>query len=191
MPLSKRERVFRTLELNDELDMLPIQNAGFEHTGLTFQRYLKSDEKKNYSTSVKNNFSRKKYLITEQRFWNVDTHYLDPFGSLTTKVKVHQKEAPSEYPDCRIDPLNGRIYKTVKQIETGLDYSWYIAGYFKTPEILYSYWDKYGRPSELINDKINYSPQIWEGFVEALAPYFYPMALLPVSPHEWLNEEIA
>ncbi|TFG15917.1 MAG: hypothetical protein EU535_00745 [Promethearchaeota archaeon] len=188
MVLSKRERVFRTLELDGEPDMIPIHNMGFEHTSTAFQEYLKSGQKDKYSSIVKNTNSRTKYLITEQRFWNLDAFELDPFGSPGAKLKIHQINAPDEYPDCRLNPISGKIYKIVKQIETGLDYSWYIDGYFKNPELLYSYWDQHGRPSELINDHINYSPQIWEGFVEALSPYFYPMASLPVPMHEWLFE---
>ena len=183
--INKRERVFRTLELDGEPDMIPIYNMGIEHTGETFQKYIKSNEKKECELRVKHKFSKKNYLITEQRFWRSDIHDLDPFGS---KMKFRLKKAPPEYPDCRIDPINGKISKNMKQVNTGLDYSWYIDGYFKTPEIIHSYWDNYGRPSELINDKINYSPKFWEGFVEAVAPYFYPMGGLPISPHEALFE---
>jgi uroporphyrinogen-III decarboxylase len=82
--------------------------------------------------------------------------------------------------------MDGRVYKNVKQVNTGLEYSWYVDGYFKTPEILFSYWDQHGKPTELINNRINYSPQIWEDFVEVLAPYFYPMANLPINPSEVL-----
>ncbi len=186
MVLSKRERVFRTLELDDEPDIVPIQNMGFERTGTSFQRFLESDERRNCRSQVKHKFSKVKYLITEQRFWNVDIQYIDPWGM--GKIKQHLRKGPPEYPDCRISPIDGKLSKNVKQIDTGLDYSWYIDGYFTTPEILHSYWDRYGRPSELINDRINYSPKIWEGFVEALAPYFYPMAMLPMAPHESLFE---
>ncbi|MHA1490251.1 MAG: uroporphyrinogen decarboxylase family protein [Promethearchaeota archaeon] len=186
MVLSKRERVIRTLELDDEPDLIPIHTLGFEYTGTAYQVYAKSDERKESITRVKNEFNKKKYIITEQRFWNVDCHDTDPF--LMNKIKINYKKAPPEYPDCRINATNGKILKDVEQIETGLTYSWYIDGYFRTPEILHSYWDKYGKPSELINDRINYSPKIWEGFVEALAPYFYPMAVLPIAMLEYLFE---
>jgi len=186
MVLSKRERVFRTLELDGEPDMIPIFNMGYEPTGSSFQEYYNSDERKQYMTSVKSTASKKKYHITLQRFFNCDIVDLDPFGA--SKLKNHETVAPAEYPDCRINTMNGKVEKNVKQIDTGLDYSWYIDGHFKTPEILYSYWDKYGRPSELINDRINYSPKIWNGFVEAVSPYFYPMGLLPLTLHESLFE---
>jgi len=183
--LSKRERVFRTLELDGEPDMIPIFNMGYEPTGSSFQEYYNSDERKQYIMSVKSNASKKKYHISLQRFFNSDCHDLDPFP---VKLKHHERKAPPEYPDCRINTFNGKVEKNVKQVDTGLDYSWYIDGHFKTPEIVHSYWDKYGKPSELINERINYSPKIWEGFVEALSPYFYPMAYLPIAPHEALFE---
>ncbi|GAH50686.1 unnamed protein product, partial [marine sediment metagenome] len=50
MTLTKRERVFRTLEL-DEPDMVPIHTLGFEQTGKSFQDYQNSDEKKEFTTS--------------------------------------------------------------------------------------------------------------------------------------------
>ena len=185
MVLSKRERVFRTLELDGEPDMIPIFNTGYEPTSSYFQEYYKSNERKQYIMSVKSPVSKKKYDITMQRFFNSDIHNLDPFGE---KLKPHDRVAPSEYPDCYINTISGKVEKTVKQVETGLDYLWYIDGHFKTPEILRSYWDKYGKPSELINERINYSPKIWEGFVESLSQYFYPMALLPLTLHESLFE---
>jgi hypothetical protein len=187
MVLSKRERVFKTLELQEEPDMVPIFNMGFERTSKIFQEFLDSEERKNSEIWVQSRLTKKKYLITEQRFWNVDAHYMDPFGG-PLKMKHKLQEAPPEFPDCRIDPVSGRITKNVKQVDTNLEYSWYIDGYFTTPERLYSYWDKYGRPSELINDRINYSPKIWDAFVEALSPYLYPMAMLPLALHEDLFE---
>ncbi|MFX1337317.1 MAG: uroporphyrinogen decarboxylase family protein [Promethearchaeota archaeon] len=185
MVLTKRERVFRTLELDGEPDMVPIYCSGFEPTSLIYQEYLKSKEKEESVTWVKPKSKKLKYFITEQRFWNVDMFCMDPFGS---KLKYRYKKAPPEYPGCQINPISGKIYKVVKQIETGLDYSWYIDGYFTSPEIVHFYWDKYGKPSEAINDRINYSPQKWDGFVEALLPYFYPLATLPIAPHEALFE---
>lgn len=185
MALSKRERVFRTLELDGEPDIVPIYCSGFEQTSVIYQKYLKSKEKEESNTCVRHKYTKKKYFITEQRFWNVDMFCMDPFGS---KLKYKHKKAPAEYPNCQINPINGKMYKIVKQIETGLDYSWYIDGYFTSPEIVHFYWDKYGRPSDSINDRTNYSPQIWEGFVEALSPYFYPLATLPIAPHEALFE---
>ena len=184
MVLSKRERVLKTLELDGEPDIVPINVFGFEHTGTSFKDFKNSNERKECFSFVKSKTSKIKYFITEQRFWNVDAHAMDPFG--ISKLKIKTKKAPLDFPDCRIDTMDGRLYKNVEQVETGLSYSWYVGGYFTTPEILHSYWDKYGKPSELINDRINYSPQIWDGFVEALSPYFYPMANLPINAFESL-----
>jgi uroporphyrinogen-III decarboxylase len=74
------------------------------------------------------------------------------------------------------------------QVDTGLPYAWYVDGWFKTPEILYSFWDEHGKPSELLNDKVNYSPQIWDEYVESLSPYLYPMANLFMPMHENIFE---
>lgn len=185
MGLSKRERVIRTLELDGEPDVVPIFNSGFEQSGISFQYYLKSKERKENTMWVKPKLKSAKFSITEQRFWNVDACCMDPFGS---KLKFRREKAPPEYPNSQINPISGKIYKKVKQIETGWDYLWYVDGYFTTPERRYSLWDKFGKPSELINDKVNYSPQIWEDFVETLSPYFYPLATLPIAPHEALFE---
>jgi len=122
-------------------------------------------------------------------FWNVDIFAMDPFGP--NKIKVKTKRAPPEHPDCYIQTLDGRLCKNVKQIDTGLWYEWYMGGYYTTPEILHSYWDKYGKPTELINERINYSTQIWEGFVDAVSPYFYPMVGMPINPTESLFNGIS
>jgi hypothetical protein len=184
MSLSKRERVLKCLELDREPDLVPINVFGFEHTGTSFQVYKQSEESKKYHSWIQLKSNKTKYYITEPRFWNVDIFALDPFS--INKLKTRTKKAPPEYPDCHIDLLDGRISKTVNQVETGLSYSWYVGGYYTTPEILRSHWNEHGKPIELINDKINYSPQIWEEFVDALSPYFYPMVRLPINPTESL-----
>ena len=184
MTLSKRERVFKTLELDGEPDMVPIHYFGLEQTGSSFQAFIKSGEREKYQRWVISTFSNKKYYLTEPRFWNVDLWGMDPFGE--TKIKIRYKDAPPEYPNCRLNTMDGRLYQTVKQVNTGLEYAWYVGGFFKTPEILHEYWDGHGKPTELINDRIKYNPQVWEGFVEAVAPYFYPMANLPLNPSEVL-----
>ncbi|MHA1723758.1 MAG: uroporphyrinogen decarboxylase family protein [Promethearchaeota archaeon] len=185
MALTKRNRVFKTLELDGEPDMVPIHTLGFEQTGTAFAAFKNSKEREKYQSRVKSTTSNVKYYITEQRFWNVDLYAMDPWPA---KMRERSKKAPPEYPDCRLNIINGKLYKIVKQVETGIDYSWYIGGYYTSPEIVHSYWDQYGRPTELINDRVNYSPKVWEGFVEALSPYFYPAGMLPVCPHEFLFE---
>ncbi|MFX0073833.1 MAG: uroporphyrinogen decarboxylase family protein [Candidatus Hermodarchaeota archaeon] len=184
MTLSKRERVFKALELDGEPDMVPINYFGFEQTGSSFQAFKKSGESDKYHTYVEDKVANIKYYITEQRFWNVDLFGMDPFGE--TKIKIRYENAPPEYPNCRLNRMDGRMYRSGKQVNTGLEYAWYVDGYFKTPEILHEYWDRYGKPTDLINNRIKYSSQIWERFVEALSPYFYPYANLPINPSEAL-----
>jgi len=190
MNLSKRERVIRTLELNDNIDKLPVHYLGFEKTSISYQTFLKTNEYKENYTFIENDFSKLKYCwagdITDLRYWNVDCHAMDPWGP--KKYKEKTKRAPPEYPDCMISALNGCIWKLVKQVDTGLAYLWYVDGYFRTPEILHSYWDKYGKPSEQVNDKLNYTSQIWDGYVDKLKDYLYPMVGLPVAIHESLFE---
>jgi uroporphyrinogen decarboxylase len=172
------------LELDGEPDKVPINYFGFEQTGSSFQAFKESGESDKYHFYVEDKVANIKYYITEQRFWNVDLFGMDPFGE--TKIKIRYEKAPPEYPNCRLNRMDGRMYRSGKQVNTGLEYAWYVDGYFKTPEILHEYWDRYGKPTELINNRIKYSSQIWERFVEALSPYFYPYANLPINPSEAL-----
>jgi len=190
MNLSKRERVIRTLELDDNVDMLPIHYLGFEKTSISYQNFLKTDEYNKLYTFIENNYSRAKYCwagdITDLRFLNVDCYSMDPWGPKKFKEKV--KKAPPEYPECSISTIDGRIWKLVKQVDTDIAYLWYVDGYFRNPETVHFYWNKYGKPSELINDNLNYTPQIWDGYVKNLEKYVYPMAFLPIAMHESLFE---
>ena len=190
MKLSKRERVIRTLELDDNIDMLPVHYLGFEKSASSYQSFLKTDEYNKYKTIVENDFSKVKYCwagdITDLRFWNVDCHAMDPWGP--KKFKEPIKRAPPEYPDCVISAINGIMWKMVKQVDTGIPYLWYVDGYFRTPKNVHFYWDKYGKPSEQVNDKLDYTPQIWDGYVDSLKNYLYPMVPLPVAIHESLFE---
>jgi hypothetical protein len=61
MTLSKRERVIRTLELDDNIDMLPVHYLGFEFTTSSYQKFLKTDEYNKYKTIIENDFSKVKY----------------------------------------------------------------------------------------------------------------------------------
>ena len=196
MVLSKRERVIKTLEL-EEPDMVPIHYLGFETTGISNQTFIKSDEYKKTKADIDAEDLKMKFSvmtgitssITELRFWNSDIHSLDPWG--INKMKLKSINPPPEYPEwkgCVILTYDGRIFKLVPQVDTGLTYGWYVDGFFRTPEILHEYWDKYGKPSDLINNKLNYSPQIWENFVNKLSKYLYPMATIPISLHESLFE---
>ena len=53
MGLSKRERVIRTLEL-EEPDMIPIHYLGFEATGISNQYFKNSDEYKKIRAGIEN-----------------------------------------------------------------------------------------------------------------------------------------
>lgn len=184
MVLSKRERVIRTLELDGEPDVIPIHTLGFEPTGTACQEFLKSEEKKELNTKITNTVSKRTNDITEQRFWNADLHSTNPFNV----IRTYLKRPPPEYPECAIDVMSGRIFKLVKQVETNLTYYWYVGGHYTTPEILHSYWDEYGKPSEIVNKKTNISKQIWDAHVEATSRYFYPMPECPISMHEFIFE---
>ena len=50
MALSKRERVIRTLELDEEPDIVPIHNLGFEPTSTSYQNFINSEEKRELET---------------------------------------------------------------------------------------------------------------------------------------------
>lgn len=110
MTLSKRERVFKALELDGEPDMVPIHYFGFEQTGSSFQAFKQSGEMDKYRSFVEDKISKIKYYITEQRFWNLDLYGMDPFGE--NKIKVRYENAPPEYPNCRLNRMDGRLYRT-------------------------------------------------------------------------------
>jgi hypothetical protein len=185
MTLSKRERVIRTLELDDEPDVVPIHTLGFEKSAKSYQDYRNSTEFSKNKTFIKNSYSKVKYShageITQLRFWNSDTHVMDPFKN---KFAIKTLRHP-EIPGANYDTIAGRIMKIIPQAETGLPFIYYVGGFFKTPEILHAHWDEYGKPSELINDKTNYSPKIWDEYVESVSPYVYPIAslLFPLFEH--------
>ncbi len=186
MTLTKRERVFRTLALDGEPDMVPIHHLGFERTGESFQQFAKSEEKKELDTYVKTKSSRVRYYVTEARFWNLDLQAINIFSP---SIKYRTQPAPEGFPeDHYMNPISGKVYKNVQQVDTGLIYSWYVGGCFTSPEIVQHYWSRFGKPSELINDSLYYSPKKWEEFVEAVCPYFFPVPDLPLAPHEALFE---
>ena len=193
MVLSKRERVIRTLEL-EEPDMIPIHYLGFEETGISNQHFLSTDIYKKIRAGIENEVLEMKFSvlmattksITELRFWNSDLHGLDPWG--VEKFNLGVIKAPKEYPESIMLSYDGRIWKLSPQVGTGLMYLWYQDGYFRNPQIVHEHWDKYGKPIDHVNNKLNYSPQIWENFVKKLSKYFYPMATLPMYLHESLFE---
>ncbi|MHA1526425.1 MAG: uroporphyrinogen decarboxylase family protein [Promethearchaeota archaeon] len=191
MVLSKRERVIKTLEL-EEPDMVPIHNLGFGSTGISNQYFIKSDEYKKTKAEIEDEVLKLNYRelyyqtgsITELSFWKADIHGVDPWGA--EKINFNTISAPPEYPQCYMVPFDGSIWKLAPDVDTGLQVIWYHDGYYRTPEILHENWDKYGKPIDFINDKLNYSPQIWENFVNKLSKYLYPMASLPIALHQSL-----
>jgi len=192
MVLSKRERVIRTLEL-EEPDMVPIHYLGFEWTGISNQTFIKSEEYKKTKADLDAEALKMKFSvlqgtassITELSFWKSDIHAIDPWG--IQKMNLKTVSVP-EYPNCLMLAYDGRIFKLAPQVDTGLMHLWYEDGYFRTPEIVHEFWDKHGKPIDFLNNKLNYSSQIWENFVAKLSKYLYPMASLPISLHESLFE---
>ena len=144
MVLSKRERVIRALERDGEPDIIPIQSLGFEKTSKSRQEFLHSNEYKAHETHIKNNYSKNDYNwagdITEQRFWNVDCHAIDPWKDRMKGIDFADSllgvgliaPGPSEHPDSFIATPTGRVWKATKQIKTGIDYWWYLDGVFRT-----------------------------------------------------------
>ena len=193
MVLSKRERVIRTLEL-EEPDMVPIHHLGFEPTGVSNQYFIKSEEFNKIKANIEEEVLKTKLTainfqtsnITELAFWKSDLHGTDPWGML--KIKSKTVNAPPEYHDSIITTYDGRIWTLAPQVDTGLPYLWYLDGFFRTPEIVHEHWDKYGKPIDFINNRMKYTPQIWENFVNKVSKYFYPMATLPITLHESLFE---
>lgn len=189
MKLSKRERVLCALELQEEPDKIPIHNAGFEKTASSYQVFLKSEEYLEHHNSIKANIKRRFGLteegLAEIKFWNTDCQEMDPFGEKLLSRSV------TNLPDrlgLELNPLNGKLYAYKPQVDTGIQYRWYIDGYFKTPEALREIWDRYGKPIDYINEEINYSSKLWNDYIEFLSPHVYPMARLGIAMHEALFE---
>jgi hypothetical protein len=114
--LSKRERVIRTLELDDKIDMLPVHYLGFEKSGKAYQDFLKTNEYLENKTFIKNDFSKTRYCwagdITDLRFLNVDCQAIDPWGP--KKFNPKTKKGPPEFPESMITAIDGRLYFKLK-----------------------------------------------------------------------------
>lgn len=183
MALSKRERVIRTLEL-EEVDKIPIHYLGFEPTGTAYQCYRKSDEYKNLKTKEK--WVRS---ITQFRFFNADCVNRDPFVKMKPSVRYFKFGSEGytdfeigEFVDYRnlkngdftINTSTGRVQRVSPHSKTDLLYIWYYDGSFRNAEFIKYCWENFGKPSELLRDT-DYSPQIWSDYVENLSEYIYPM----------------
>ena len=95
MVLTKRERVIRTLEL-EEPDLIPIHTFGFEQTGTSFQAFKQSEEYIKYHSWVKSNLSKVKYYLTQYRFWNIDIYAIDPWSPSKLKAKTKKAKESKE-----------------------------------------------------------------------------------------------
>ena len=185
MTLSKRERVIRTLEL-EEVDKIPIHYLGFEPTGTTYQTYRNSDEYKNLET--KDKWIRS---ISQFRFFNSDCINRDPFVKMKPSSRYIKFGSSSDYSDIQIGDLvdyrnlkngeyiintkNGKIQKVIPHSKTNLLYVWYYDGSFRNTEFINYCWENFGKPTDFLNDDTNYNSQIWSDYVECLSQYVYPM----------------
>ncbi|NMC05152.1 MAG: hypothetical protein GYA24_08075 [Candidatus Lokiarchaeota archaeon] len=177
--MNKRERVLKALA-HEEPDMVPIFCLGFEQSCTGYAAYLKSPEKKAASLSLPGIGD-----VTEPRFWHADLWAMHPWKEFTTEYYP----PPVGFEDGYVLHFTGRIYRTeMVGSRTGLPLRWYHAGAFTSPEIVYAYWDQHGKPADLIDDAQDYSAQVWQKYIEALAPHAFPMAWLTLSIHEGLFE---
>jgi uroporphyrinogen-III decarboxylase len=183
--LTKRERVLRTLEL-EEPDLVPIHSLGYEPTRQAARDFWGNAESQKYKTAIPDIGD-----ITEIRWWNADIWQMDPFCHFTSEFYP----SPPEYPDCVLH-FSGRLYRKestlqhtiLEQKGPDIALKWYVDGYFKTPDIIHQLWATHGKPSERINPNENYSRSKWQSYVERLSPYVFPMAWLTLSMNESLFE---
>ncbi len=193
MTFSKRERVIRFLELDDEPDKCPIFTFGFETTGWGMQQYYNSEEyKKNLVKPEEVDFGPERFRrtiawwITQVKFWNSDLVMSDPFK----KYQRNIYPMPEGYPEAEKHNWNcisGRIMRVGVSPKTGIPYEWYVDGFFKTKEKLHEVWDEYGKPVDRITEE-ELSPKLWKKYADGLSPYAYPMANLSLAMSEYLCE---
>jgi uroporphyrinogen-III decarboxylase len=176
--VNHRDRVLNALQ-HKEPDVVPIYSLGFEQSCSTYQQFLRSTEYKANAKTLPGAGD-----ITEQRFWKADLWAMHPWKEFTTEYYP----APEKYSDCSLH-FTGRVYRQeMTGSRSGVPFRWYQTGLFTSPDIVHEYWDQYGKPVDLIDDSQDYSPHVWEKFVNELSPYFYPMAWLTLSIHEGLFE---
>ncbi|HME54517.1 MAG TPA: uroporphyrinogen decarboxylase family protein [Candidatus Lokiarchaeia archaeon] len=176
--MNHRDRVLKALQ-HEEPDLVPIYSLGFEPTCTTYQQFMKSNEFKVNATNIPGVGD-----ITEQRFWHADLWAMHPWKEFTTEYYP----VPKGYEGYSLH-FTGRVYRQeTTGSRSGVPFRWYHTGLFTSPEIVHEYWDRHGKPVDLIDDSQDYSPQVWNSYVEALSPYVYPMAWLTLSIHEGLFE---
>jgi len=193
MTLSKRERIIRFLELDDEPDKCPIFTFGFETSGWGMEQYYASEEYKKVLVEEEEiNFGPERFrkriawLITQMKFWHADLVLSDPFK----KFKRNIYPMPDDYPNAENHNWNcisGRIMSVGKNPKTGRTHEWYVDGFFKTKEKLHEVWDEYGKPIDRVTEG-GFSPKLWQEYVDGLSPYVYPMANLSMAMSEYLCE---
>ncbi|MFW9878017.1 MAG: uroporphyrinogen decarboxylase family protein [Candidatus Thorarchaeota archaeon] len=214
MTLSKRERVIRTLEL-EEVDKCPIYYMGMEQRAWTYQQYLKSKYYKKYE--IKANKIEDIYLqnINQFRFFGNDVITSDPITKTKPlyrhfDYKAYQngkdivecmgknitlreavKIKPGEY---FINALAGRLWLMKTYPKTGVPYNWFIDSIYSTPEIMHEVWNAFGKPIAYISGEGNWNPKIWKNFIDLMEPYMYPWpvfgVMYGVSLHDALMEGV-
>jgi hypothetical protein len=177
--MDKRERVLKALA-HEEPDMVPVFSLGFEQSCTGYASYLKSPEREAASMNLPGIGD-----VTEPRFWNADLWAMHPWK----EFKTEYYPPPDGFKDGHVLHFTGRVYRTeMTGTHSGRSFRWYHAGVFTSPQVVHAYWDRYGKPVDLIDDAQNYTPQVWQKYVDVLAPYLFPMAWLTLSIHEGLFE---
>ncbi len=169
----------------EEPDIVPVHSLGYDRTRQGYEDFVKSlhcGELEKIIDGVGN--------IAEIRWWNADAWQMHPYSVFTDEFYP----APAGHEDCDLH-FTGRMYGKPAAVQSdpfaaASHISWYVDGYFKSPETVHALWDAHGKPSERINDEENYSPGRWAAYVTRLSPYVYPMAWLTLSMHEALYEGI-
>jgi hypothetical protein len=175
--MNKRERVLTALELG-EPDKIPTFFSGFEKTATAYAEFIASDIYNRLYTAIDGIGD-----ITEQRFFDTDCWVMDPFN----KIKNKTIPSPPEFHDYRLS-ITGTLKKHIKMPQSVKPFYWYTGPYFTKKELLLESWEKYGKPSERMDDTTNYSPKIWEKYCNALQNYFHPMGSLEYAIAESLIE---
>lgn len=217
MTLSKRERMLKFLELDDEPDKCPVFTYGFEVAGYGYKQYIESEwYKNNYNAPESINWGPEKfkrrtsYVITIAKFFKADTWMIDPFKKYKRNIlsfdEPIMKEIKEEFPETyekfgvkegteqnfNWNCLSGRIMEQGFNNITGVRHEWFVKGVFQDKKILEKVWDHYGKPVDRISEE--YTPQgistqdLWKEYTEGMAPYFYPMANISIPLSEYIME---
>ena len=210
MKLSKRERMLKFLELDDQPDKCPVFTFGFEVAGYGMKQYLESEWHKNNVVGPENinwgpeKFRRRTaYVTTIAKFFKADTWLIDPFKKYKRNILSFDepiiKEIKEEFPEAyekyglkedseyNWNCLSGRIMEKGYNNITGVAHEWFVSGIFQDKKILEKVWDHYGKPIDRVWDE-PFSQQVWEEYTEGMSPYFYPMANISIPLSEYIME---